>query len=122
MKDTIEFKNKRRWTLTEERIKNARKNKKERLLNDDGGLVLLVGANYLRGGLWFVRIIMKDMWGGIEEGLIPFGFYPDKSIEEARRERDDIQKQITEQMENGVYFWNLKPCITNKKRIKYPKY
>lgn len=74
-------------TLSDTAIRKAKPSEKPRKLSDGGGLFILLQPN---GAKWWR---LKYRLGG-KEKLISLGVYPDVSLAEARRRREDARKMI----------------------------
>jgi len=74
--------------LTDTAIRNAKPGEKARKLSDGAGLYLEVSP---AGGKWWR---LKYRYGGKEKRL-SLGVYPDVSLREARKRRDDARKLLT---------------------------
>lgn len=75
--------------LTDAKVRNAKPSTKQAKLFDGGGLFLLVTPE---GGK---RWRFKYRFGG-KEKLLAFGTYPEISLAEARKRRDDARQQVAQ--------------------------
>lgn len=73
--------------LTDARVRTAKPTEKQIKLYDTDGLFLIVSP---AGGKWWR---FKYRFGG-KEKLLSFGTYPEKSLLDARQERDDARKLV----------------------------
>lgn len=91
---------KRILPLTDIQVKNAKPKDKDYKLFDGGGLFLLVTVS--GGKLWR----FKYRFGGTEK-LLTFKSYPEKSLSDARKDRDDARKLLV----NGIDPGNIKKIL-----------
>ena len=82
--------------LTDTQIRNAKPREKIYKLYDGGGLYLEVSP---KGGKWW-RI--KYRFGGKEKRL-SLGVYPDVSLKDARKRRDEARKLLANDVDPGEY-------------------
>ena len=77
--------------LTDTAVRNAKPREKPYKLGDSGGLYVIVRPNRAKWWRW------KFRFGG-KEKLLSFGVYPEVSLQEARRRRDEARELLA----NGV--------------------
>jgi integrase len=80
--------------LTDPDIRNAKPKEKPYKLADGGGLFLLVNAN----GSKYWR--MKYRYAG-KEKLLALGVYPDVTLKQARKKREDARRKLDESIDPG---------------------
>jgi integrase len=80
--------------LTDPDIRNAKSREKPYKLADGGGLFLLVNAN----GSKYWR--MKYRYAG-KEKLLALGVYPDVTLKQARKKREDARRKLDESIDPG---------------------
>lgn len=81
--------------LTDSQIRNAKPAPKPSKLFDGGGLFLLV---HPRGGKWWR---FKYRFGGKEKTL-SLGVYPDVSLSEARKKREEVRDLVIRKVDPSV--------------------
>lgn len=81
-------------TLTDTAIRNTKPQDKAIKLSDGGGMFLLVNPNDSR--YWR----MKYRFAG-KEKLLALGVYPETTLKEARRKRDDARKKLADGIDPG---------------------
>jgi integrase len=97
--------------LTDKDIQNAKPKGKPYSLFDGGGLFLLVAP---AGGKWWR---LKYRLGG-KEKLLSLGVYPDVSLKEARRRRDDTRELIAKGIDPSVERKEAKAAAVAEQREK----
>jgi integrase len=80
--------------LTDTAVKNAKPGAKPLKLADEKGMFLLVTPT---GGKWWR---LKYRFGG-KEKLLSFGTYPEVSLKDARKRRDDARKLLADGVDPG---------------------